>query len=123
MITGVINAKHQAIVQVPLQDDAGNWHCIDCLLDTGFSGEMTLPAISISAWHLPWHSFETALVADGSMANFPVHAATILWDGKPRPILVEMAEIVPLVGMQLLAGFDLRARIRPGGAVEIEPIP
>ena len=50
---------------------------------------------------------------------FDIYAATIIWDGTPRPILVEAVEILPLVGMRLLVDYDVRLRVQPGGMVQI----
>jgi hypothetical protein len=55
--------------------------------------------------------------------RFDFYSATVLWDGVPRRILVHAIDAPPLLGMTLLDGYDLRARVRPGGTVEIEAIP
>jgi hypothetical protein len=47
----------------------------------------------------------------------------VVWDGVPCQIFVHAIDAPPLLGMTLLADHDLRARLRPGGAVEIEAIP
>ena len=65
--------------------------------------------------------------SNGSTAFFvllaPVHAATLVWDGQSRVVDVEAAENEPLLGMNQMAGHDLRIRIQKGGAVELTAIP
>ena len=58
--------------------------------------------------------------ANGQSEEIDVYDATILWDGQELDILVVALEAESLIGMELLLGFDLRARIEVGGKVEIE---
>ena len=46
-----------------------------------------------------------------------------LWDGKPRRIAVDEADIDPLVGMSLLYGYELIVQAIQGGTVIIQPLP
>jgi hypothetical protein len=64
-----------------------------------------------------------ALLADGSEEEFDVYSATVLWDGQPRRIPVDEAEIDPLVGMSLLYGHDLHIQVINGGSVTIAALP
>jgi hypothetical protein len=41
----------------------------------------------------------------------------------PRPILVQAIDTAPLLGMALLEGYDLHARVIGGGGVQLEAIP
>jgi predicted aspartyl protease len=52
-----------------------------------------------------------------------MHDATIIWDGIACQILVQASECVPLLGSELLKGYELRARFIDGGRVELEKIP
>ena len=45
---------------------------------------------------------------------------TVIWDGQYRKVDIDESETVPLLGMQLLRGYDLRVRIIEGGTVVIE---
>jgi clan AA aspartic protease len=93
---------------------------IEAILDTGFSGSMTLPPSVIAALGLPFRSRGRAILADGSTTEFDIHAATIVWDGEPRNILVEAADTDPLIGMGLLYGHDIHIQAVDGGPVTIE---
>jgi len=65
----------------------------------------------------------SAILANGNVEQFDIHVATVIWDGIPRPILVQAIDNIPLLGMALLVGYDLRIRVTVGGRVEIEAVP
>ncbi len=121
MITGWVNAFYEAVIPIHLQDATGNIHEFEAILDTGFNGSLTLPSELITTLKLPWRTRGSAILANGSEGTFDIHAATILWDGMPRSILVEAVDVNPLIGMRLLAGYDLRLTVRPGGMIQIVP--
>jgi predicted aspartyl protease len=60
--------------------------------------------------------------ANGNVAELDIHVASVIWDGIERQILVQAIENVPLLGMAMLVGFDLRARVIVDGSVEIEAV-
>lgn len=122
MITGHVNSFYEAVIRLTLQDPGGVIHEVEVILDTGFNGTLTLPPAAITAWQLPWRTRGRALLANGAEETFDIYAATILWDGMRRPILVEAVETTPLVGMGLLADCDVRLRVQPGGLVQISAV-
>jgi clan AA aspartic protease len=122
MIAGRVNERHEVIVRLSVRDSAGQAREIESILDTGFTGSLTLPPSIIASLGLRWRSRTGAVLANGRTQQFDIYAATVVWDGRDRPILVQAIDNVPLLGMRLLAGHDLRARVAVGGAVEIEPI-
>jgi clan AA aspartic protease len=123
MITGTVTARLEATIRVPVRDASGQDRDVEAVIDTGFTGSLTLPPTAIAALGLPWRSRGRAVLANGAVEEFDIHTATVIWDGTPRPILVEAAATDPLVGMGLLVGHDLRIRAVLGGSVTIEPLP
>ena len=123
MISGTVNARHEIRIQVPVRDAAGQEQQVEAVLDTGFNGSLTLPSGLIANLGLPWRARGNAVLASGNVEQFDIYAATVVWDGTPRRILVQAIDTAPLLGMALLAGHDLRARVTDGGSVQIEPIP
>ena len=123
MITGTVNARLEATIHVPVRDAAGLDHTIETVIDTGFSGSLTLPSSLIAAFGLPWRSRGTAVLANGAIDHFDIHTATVMWDGQARRILVEAAETDPLVGTGLLADHELRSQFVVGGTVTIQTMP
>ncbi len=122
MITGQVNAFYEAVIPIRLQDASENIHALEAILDTGFNGSLTLPSEVIARLQLPWRTRGSAELADGSEESFDIYSATIIWHGSPRPILVSSVETMPLLGMRLLADYDVRMRVRPAGVVEIVAI-
>jgi clan AA aspartic protease len=119
MITGVVNARHEATIRVPVQDANGREQEIEAIIDTGFNGSLTLPSPVIATLGLPWRTRGNAILANGSEDQFDIYAATITWDGTPRNILVEAADTDPLVGTALLSGYNVYIQVVAGGSVTI----
>ena len=120
MIEGVVNAAHEAIVPVSLQDPEGRIRDVEAVVDTGFSGFLTLPPRVVAELGLPFAYIGQALLANDAEVDFDVHYATVLWDSQPRDIEVDATGSTPLVGMLLLDEHDLSIRVRNGGRVLIQ---
>jgi clan AA aspartic protease len=123
MITGAVNANLEARIPLLLQDASGGNHHVDAAIDTGFSGFLTLPSALITSLNLAWLCRQQGLLADSSVQVFDVYMATVLWDGQSRVVEVERIDAVPLVGMEMLHGFELRVKVIRGGAVVIDAAP
>jgi clan AA aspartic protease len=123
MITGTVNGRFEMVIKLPVRDSVGQEHEIEAILDTGFTGSLTLPPSLIGSLNLPWRSRSSAILANSRVEQFDVHAATVIWDGVPRHILIQAMDNPPLLGMALLANYDLRARVIVGGSVQVEAVP
>ena len=66
---------------------------------------------------------QPGMLADGRVEYFDVYIATVIWDGQPRPVEVEVAGTEPLVGMSLLEHQALRIDALNGGMVTITALP
>ena len=122
MMTGVVNAHLEALVRLTVRGPGGQEQEIEAVIDTGFSGSLTLPPSLIASLDLAWRSRSSAVLANANIEQFDVYAATVIWDGQPRSIMVQAIDNVPL-GMALLIGYDLRVRVNVGGVVEIQEGP
>ena len=78
MIVGAVNSDHEAIIVFPLRVTEEQEYEIEAVIDTGFSGSLTLPPNIIRLLALPFRSRGSAILADGSEAQFDIHAATIV---------------------------------------------
>ena len=123
MITGTVNGRLEIVIRLPVRDPAGQEREVEAILDTGFTGSLTLPPSLIGSLGLPWRSRSSAILANGNVEQFDVYSATVIWDGVPRPILVQAIDNPALLGMALLVGYDLQARVIVGGKVQIEAVP
>ena len=59
------------------------------------------------------------MLANGTEDSCDIYAAAIMWDGRPRNILVEAADTDPLVDMAWRYGYDLHIQVG-GGSVVIQ---
>ena len=123
MIPGTVNARLEILIRIPILDALAQEQEVEAILDTGFTGSLTLPPMLIAGLGLLWRSRANAVLANGTVEQFDIYAATVLWDGMPRPILVQAIDTAPLLGMALLEGYDLHARVIRGGSVQLEAIP
>jgi clan AA aspartic protease len=123
MITGVVHANLEAVIPLAVHDANGAARQMEAVIDTGFTGFLNLPPTEIAALGLTWLSREQGQLADGSTRLFDVYRAVVMWDGQLRSVTAEAIEAAPLIGMELLQGFDLRVRIMAGGSVVVEAVP
>ena len=123
MITGVVTSFHQATIRLIVHGPTGQAQEIEAVIDTGFDGALSLPPADIAALSLPWRRRGRALLADGTTSLFDIYEATVLWDGAPRRVAVDAADIDPLVGMRLLGGYELTVQAIVGGQMLIKALP
>ena len=122
MITGVVTADRDAVLQLLVRGPTGNECFIDALIDTGFDGGLSLPPDGISSLRLTWRRRGRALVADGRESLFDIYEGELYWDGRWRRVTVDETEALPLIGTALLAGQELNIEFESGGAVTIQPL-
>lgn len=120
MIEGVVNASYEAIVTIPLQDLEGRTRDIEAVVDTGYSGFLTLPPRLVDELGLPFAYMGQAFLANDAAVDFDVHYVTVLWDGQPKDIEADATGSTPLVGMLLLERHNLNIEVERGGRVVIQ---
>ena len=120
MIQGVVNAAHEAVVTLSLQNPEGRTRDIEAVVDTGYSGFLTLPPSLVDELGLPFAYMGQAFLANDAEVDFDVHYVTVLWDGQPRDIEADATGSTPLVGMLLLDGHNLSIDVETGGSVVIQ---
>jgi clan AA aspartic protease len=123
MIIGMVNANLEATIRIIVRGVQGQEHEIEAIIDTGFTGSLTLPTELIDALGLAWRGHAQAELADGSLHLFDVYAATVLWDDRVRMVELDATDTNPLVGMGLLHGYDVRIQVVERGKVTIEVLP
>jgi clan AA aspartic protease len=122
MMHGVVNLSCEATISLVVSNTNRQMRLIDAVIDTGYTGYLSLPHEIIVALDLPWTGIDRGTLGDGSEVTFEVYAATVIWDGQYRNIPVNEAETDPLIGMGLLYGYDLQIRDVEGGNVTIKAI-
>lgn len=121
MISGVVNARREALVRLVVLGVDGREREFETVIDTGFNGSLTLPPVVIAELGLPWRTRGVAVLANGREEQFEIHTATVVWDGFRKNILVQAADTDPLLGMGLLYGYSLHIDVFDGVDVTITP--
>ena len=123
MIEGTVNGYLEAVVRLTLRGPAGQERDIDAVIDTGFSGFLTLPPTIVEELGLPFLSLGDAILANGEEETFSVHGVTVVWDGVTRSVEAGAVGLDPLMGMSLLDTHSLYVEVSAGGPVIIQPLP
>ena len=87
MITGAVKSD-EARIRLKVKGRAGRQQEVDAVIDSGFTGALTLPPTLIATLGLRWRSVDRAPLADGSTCVFQVYVGKLAWEGKVRTILV-----------------------------------
>jgi clan AA aspartic protease len=119
MRAGIVRSR-EARLRLKARGPGGRTREIESVIDTGYTGMLTLPPGLVRQLRLRWHSHGRGILADGSECLFHVYEALLVWDRRPRRVLVDEADTDPLVGMSLLEGYKLTVEGREGGKVEIK---
>jgi clan AA aspartic protease len=121
MIQGYVNENFEAIISVSVKN-GNSLKSFNAVIDTGFTGFLSLPTAIIIELGLQWSYRDRATLGDGSETVFDVYNAEILWNGQLREIEIDAAETEPLLGMALLRGYRLQIDTIEGGLVTIETL-
>jgi clan AA aspartic protease len=104
MIFGVVNNNCEAIIKVAVGGVDSPKIAIDAVIDTGFTGFLSLPHSVIADLGLAWHYHDISTLGDGSEVVFEIYKASVIWDGQNQVIDVAASDSDPLVGMILSLG-------------------
>jgi clan AA aspartic protease len=122
MMQGYVNTAYEAVISVVVSHN-GKLKSVNAVIDTGFTGFLSLPSTLISELDLPWSYRDRGTLGDGSETLFDIHEASVIWDGQFREIEINSAETDPLLGMRMLRGYRLQVDTMLGGLVTIEALP
>ena len=122
MHRGRVSADQQALVTIDVFDGEGRPQPLEVVLDTGFTGYLTLPEQSIRQLGLPPVGQRTFELANGELSEFQVYLGSVSWHGRPSDVLILQSDGVPLLGMTLLWGSRVTVDALAGGAVAIEEL-
>jgi clan AA aspartic protease len=118
MMQGYVNKNYEATILLIVRNNA-NLKSINAVIDTGFTGFLSLPNDIITELSLPWSYRDRGTLGDGSEVLFDIYDAVAIWDGKSQEIEVNSAETDPLIGMSMLRGYRLQVDTIEGGLVII----
>jgi len=120
MIVGAMTAQREAIVRLVVVGPGGQERQIEAVLDTGYTGSLTLPSTVVSDLDLPFRGRGNVVLGDGSESEFDIHEATVSWAGERRLVAIDVAETDPLLGIGLLLGNELTVQVIAGGSVSLQ---
>lgn len=123
MITGSVNKHYEAIVHLVVGGPQGQVEEIEAIIDTGFSGWLSLPTATIAQLGLPFRRRGRAFLADGSESIFDIYEGTVVWNGQMQRTPIDEADTAPLIGMQMLTGYELNIEVVTGGQVTVKLLP
>lgn len=92
---------------------------IEATIDTGFSAGISLTADTIAMLNLPFAGDVPIQLADGQEYLVPTYTVIVEWDGIERLVIVVGVDPQPLVGMGLMAGYNLSVDVQEGGPVRL----
>ena len=121
MIRGRLNERLEPTVAVEVSNGDGDRQTVEAVLDTGFSGELTLSQDLIESLGLDYASEIRMVLADGEDTTVYSYEGFVNWFGQTRSVEILASEGVPLLGMSLLDGCKITMRVRAGGEALIEP--
>jgi len=122
MVRGHVTRAYEAVVRVQVAGPSGAVADIEAAVDTGFTGDLTLPAALVTELGLAFRDVADVRLAGDAPAQIPVYRAIVIWNGKPRAVFAHCMEGTPLIGMHLLYKHLLTVQVVRDGAVTIDPI-
>jgi clan AA aspartic protease len=121
VISGLVTELH-AIVSVTFLLPNSSRFPIEFVLDTGFTGNLCLPAEAVTLMGIPFLYDLSARLADNSSRLLPMYRANVLWNGKERSAHVLATGERPLRGTGMLINSELRIQFIENGLVTIDAI-
>jgi clan AA aspartic protease len=121
MIVGVFSDR-EARVPLIVRGSNGREQGVAAIIDTGFSGYLTLPRSVVEALDLEWLGQGEALIGDGTHQVFDLYEAVLILEDESLSVEIAGTETEPLMGMSLIYGHDLRIKAIEGGTVTIEKL-
>ncbi len=120
MMIGRFLPSREFAVELTLRDLEGEPTEVTAVVDTGFSGFLTMPFSVLERLGLSQTDTEEATLADGSVLRFGVYEVTLDWDEDERAVPVYATESAALLGISMLLGSIGTFEFIDGGTVTIE---
>jgi clan AA aspartic protease len=119
MMFGRVNQQREAILKLVIIGDGNSKIAVNAVIDTGFNGDLILPIEIVAELGLVPQGYQKAILGDGTISQFRVYAATVIWDGERKLVEVNSATTGILIGMGLLDGYKLEVNATLNGDVSI----
>ena len=109
-------------ITISVADADGGLHETSVIVDTAFTGCLTLPEAVIRRFGLIRQGEHEVTVASGEVDKFDYYGIRVLWHGQPRRVEVFESIDQSLLGTELLEGSRVVVDTWEGGEVIIEEV-
>lgn len=94
---------------------------LECVIDTGFAGYVTLPPVAVAAMRLPFFYELSTNLANNTNVLTHVFTGVILWHEIEKEVEILATGRLPLIGRALLAGNQVDIDFRENGLIYLKP--
>ncbi len=122
ILRGIVNTDCEARLRLRLRGFNGASADVEALIDTGYSGALSLPLQVASQLGLIPRRGGVIFLADGTSVNYVSFGVDVEWYSNYRPIVASSFGDDIVIGMGLLSGHALMIEATVGGAVTIVPL-
>ena len=121
-VSGIVTAERDAVVRLEVlgTEDPETSAEVEVVLDTGFTGHLTLPPEVVGELGLPLLGSRNSVLADGGRVALNAYRAQVLWDGRRRSVEDLATGGGALAGMSLIWGHRVNLSATEDGEVVIE---
>ncbi len=78
MMQGSVNQRCEAMIQLAVGHNNKQMQMVEAVIDTGFTGFLSLPFSTIDMLNLRWIFRDVATLGDGSETVFDMYRATVI---------------------------------------------
>ena len=115
------NGRLFLVHPVHVEGPTGISNVYDAIVDTGFTGQLTLPATHCTVLGLEYDRKTYTMFGNASIEDIDVYRANVFWDGSWQTVSVLATGTEVLIGMNMLRGSSVCFDAVDMGAIEIEP--
>ena len=121
-VSGIVTAEREAVVRLVVLGPEHHETSaeVEVVLDTGFTGHLTLPPEVVGELGQPLLGSRNSVLADGGRVALDVYRAQVLWDGRRRSVEVLATGGGALAGMSLIWDHRVNLSATEDGEVVIE---
>ena len=112
----------EAWIAVSVMDAYGELQQYEVIVDTGFTGWLTLPETEIRRLGLVRAGSRYSVIASGNEEEFEYYETWVLWHGRLHEIEAFQSINQPLLGMELLEGSRVAVDAWDGGSVIVDEV-
>ncbi len=107
------------LLRVPIGAQSSAEAVGEFVIDTGFTGDLMMPADEVQLLNLPFDEDSANTLADGQIILLQRYNAVIQWDEQETAVKVIAGGDRRLLGTALLEGYDVLAEFVESGTLRI----